>query len=196
VADERKTPAAAIQRLKLGDGYAPQIIFATPDDRGVAMFRVIRVNENTEAHVYNINPVTGRLDEKLAITRAFPEKMKLNVSCEMKEGGIMEASSKAPELKSSIDMSSALDSLVEDGLYQPDGNPIKALMNLHLTRGGWEDENIYRRDGNTFLEVGLSLISLSKKPVVDVTAVLRMGESGDWSVSDIRFEPSMLYRDE
>jgi len=196
VVDERKTPAAVIQRLKLGDGYAPQVIFPDLDDRSAAMFRAIRAGDNTEAHVYNINPVTGRLDEKLAITRAFPEKMKLQVTGEMKPGGIVQAESKKPDVKRSVDMSSELDSLIEDELYQPDGDPIKALVNLRLVRGGWEEESIYKSGGEIFIEVGMSLVSLSKKPVLDATVVLKLGESGEWGVSDIRFEPSLPYRSE
>ena len=195
IADGRKTPAAMIQRFGLGDGYAPTVVFAPEDERNV-MFRTIRAGDSTDARVYSINPVTGSFDEKLTVTGTFPDKMKLKVTAVMKPGGIIEAESKNPAVKQIADMSGALDSLVEDELYQPDGNPITALENLRLVRSGWEDENIYRSGGETMLSVGMSMITLSKKPVLDVTAVMRMDEHGNWFVSDIRFEPSLPYRSE
>ncbi|MDR3075746.1 MAG: hypothetical protein LBU26_00465 [Synergistaceae bacterium] len=195
IVDERKTPAAMIQRFGLGDGYAPTVVFAPEDARNV-MFRAIRAGDNTEARVYSINPVTGRFDEKLAVARAFPDKMKLKITAVMKPGGMIEAESKNPVVKQIADMSGALGALVEDELYQPDGNPMPALENLRLVRSGWEDENIYRSGGETMLNVGMSMITLSKKPVLDVTAVMRMDEHGNWFVSDVRFEPSLPYRSE
>jgi hypothetical protein len=194
VLDERKRPASVIQRLKLGDGYVPQILFPTAEDHISAMFRVIRANDNTEAHVYYVNSVTGRLTKKLTITRSFPEKMKLKITCVMKAGGIIEAESGEPALKHTVDLSSELDSLIEDEIYQPDGSPMPALINLKLARNGWEEESIYSVDGETRVNVGMSLVTLSKKPVVDVTVVFGMDDEGNWSVSDIRFEPSLPYR--
>jgi hypothetical protein len=193
IADERKTPAATVQRVKLGDGYAPAIIFAPGG--GTAMFKTIRAGDNTEARVYSVNPVTGRFDEKLAVTRQFPERMKLEISCVMKPGGIMEIESKNPAARETLDMSGALEALTEDELYQPDGNPVKALTNLKLVRAGWEDEDIYVEGGETRIAVGMSLITLSKKTVIDVTAALREND-GVWVVSELRFEPSLPYRTE
>ena len=193
IVDERKTPATVIQNVKLGDGYSPEIITA-PEDANNIMFRVIRAGENTEANVYAINPVTGRLDEKLPITRRFPERMKLKVTCVMKPGGIMEAVSELPSVRRTIDMSEVLDALVEDELYQSDSNPIKALENLRLVRGGWEEENLYREGRETRIDVGMSLITLSQKPVIDVTAVLKQDNNENWVVSELRFEPSMPYK--
>ena len=191
--DERETPAAVMQSLRLGDGYFPEIITA-PEDVYNIMFRVIRAGNNTEANVFAINPVIGGFDEKLAITRRFPERMNLNVACKMTPGGIMEVTSEQPSVRRIIDMSEALEALVEDELYQPDGNPIRALENLRLIRGGWEEENIYHEDGETGIDVGMTLISLSEKPVVDITAVLRQDADGNWAASDFRFEPSLPYR--
>ena len=192
IADERETPAVIFQSVRLGDGYAPEII-TVPEDADNIMFRVIRAGDNTEAIVYEINPVLG-LDEKVAITRRFPESMNLRITCMMTSDGIMEAASEQPYIRRMIDMSDALDALIEDELYQPDGNPVRALENLRLIRGGWEDENLYHEDGEIGIDVGMSLMSLSQKPVVDVTAVLRRDADGEWVVSGFRFEPALPYK--
>ena len=192
IVDERETPASVVQSVKLGDGYVPEII-TVPEDPSNIMFRVIRPGDNTEANVYAINPVVG-LDEKLTITRRFPERMNLKITCTMKPGGMMEAVSEQPSVRQTIDMSEALDALIEDELYQPDGNPIRALENLRLVRGGWEEENLYHEDGETIIDAGMSLVSLSQKPVVDVTAVLKQDANGNWVVTEFRFEPSLPYK--
>ena len=193
IADERETPAAVLQSLRLGDGYFPELI-TVPEDIYDVMFRVVRPGNNTEANVYAINPVLGGFEEKLTITRRFPERMNLKVACTMTPGGIMEVVSEQPSVRRIIDMSGALDALVEDELYQPNGNPIRALENLRLVRGGWEEENIYHEEGETRIDAGMSLISLSEKPVVDITAVLTRDAEGNWAVSDFRLEPSLPYR--
>ena len=197
VADERLTPAGIIQRITLGDGLAPQILPESDDAPGAVMFRAIRAGNVTEARVYHINNVTGRLEETLAIGRDFPQKMKLDVRCELKPGGTVELESANPPAKRTLDLSPVLGYLVEDEIYQPDGNPIPALANLRLARGGWEDERIYRENGDTVAEVGMSLVTLSKKTVADATAVLRYDDkSGRWTAEALTFEPSMPYRTE
>ena len=72
VVDERKAPAVIIQKAGLGDGYAPQILTASEGACEDIMFRAIRAGNNTEARVYAINPVTGRLTLSMSVTRAFP----------------------------------------------------------------------------------------------------------------------------
>jgi hypothetical protein len=197
IADERRTPAGIVQRIGLGDGLAPQILTDSDDAPGAVMFRAIRAGNVTEARVYLINHVTGRLDEPLVIGHDFPQKMKLDVKCELKPGGMVELESANPYVKETLDLSSVLDYLVEDEIYQPDGNPIPALENLRLARGGWEDERIYRENSDIMMEVGMSLMTLSKKTVADATAVLRYDdESGHWAVKSLAFEPSMPYRTE
>ncbi|MCL2683968.1 MAG: hypothetical protein FWE55_01880 [Synergistaceae bacterium] len=193
VVDDSKTPPALIHRVMLGDGYAPEVV-TLPDDAHNIMFRAIRAGDNTEANVYAVDPATGKLDDKLAITRRFPEVMKLKVTCRMMPEGIMEAESERPSVRRTIDMSAALEALVEDELYQPDGNPVKALENLRLVRAGWEDERIYREDGETRIDAGMSLATLSQKPVIEVTAVLKQDAGGNWAVSELRFEPFLPYR--
>ncbi|MDR1650269.1 MAG: hypothetical protein LBR87_00615 [Synergistaceae bacterium] len=193
IADERRTPAAMIQKVPLGDGYAPQILTPSADWPGDVMFRAIRAGDDTEAKVYSINPVTGRIAETISVTRAFPERMKLNVKGLMTDGGVIEIEYGA-SLKAAVDMSGMLDALVDDGLYQPDGRPIPALVNLSMFRGGWEDESLYVLDGVLLMDVGFSLVSLSEKPVVTATAVLAKGQDDSWSVREFRFEPALPYR--
>jgi hypothetical protein len=193
IVDERKTPAAIIQKERLGDGCAPQILAASDGAREDIMFRAIRAGDNTEARVYAINPVTGRLTLTMSITRAFPETMKLDITGTMLEGGIIEAESQKPPRKEKIDLSDVLDSLIEDELYQRDGNPIPALRNLRLARGGWEDAEIYLDGGEPRVDVGMSLVTLSKKPVVEVTCVFKKDGAGDWTVVEQRFAPSLPY---
>jgi hypothetical protein len=196
IADERRAPARVIQRIKLGDGLAPQILPESDDAPGAVMFRAIRAGNVTEARVYRINDVTGRLEETIVIDHNFPRKMKLEVKCELKPGGTIELESVNLRVKRTLDLSPVLDYLIEDGVYQPDGDPIPALTNLRLARGGWENERIYRENGGTVLEVGMSLMTLSKKTVVDATAVLRYDILGHWTAETMTFEPSMPYKTE
>jgi hypothetical protein len=190
--DERNTPASIIQRINLGNGYAPQILTVSDDARGDVMFRVIRAGDNTEAYVYSINPVTGRLTDTMAVTRAFPEKMKLDITGVMREGGIIEIEYNGSRHET-MDLSEALDSLIEDGLYQPDGTPIPALRNLRLVRSGWEDVNFYTDGDEPRVDVGMSLVTLSGKPVAEVTYIFKKDDNGEWSVADRRFAPSLPY---
>jgi hypothetical protein len=199
IVDERKTPAVVIQRIRLGDGDSPQILWVGADEKtpSAAMFRVIRERDNTEARIYSANPVTGRLAETLVVDRAYPERLKLDVSGTMKEGGIIEISSKDPPRNAKLDLTESVDALIEDELFQPDGRPISALVNLKLVRGGWEDERLYIERGRHTVEVGMSLVSLSKQTVADVTAIMTQNEEDDsWAVTDLRFEPSLPYRSE
>jgi hypothetical protein len=197
VVDERLVPAGIIQRIRLGDGLAPQIVPESDDAPQAVMFRAIRAGNVTEARVYHINDVTGRLDETLVVGHDFPQKMKFDVKCELKPGGTVELESASPNMRRTLDLSPVLDYLVEDEIYQPDGNPIPALENLRLERGGWEDEKIYSENGDTVLEIGMSLVTLSKKTVADATAVLRYdNKSGGWTAETLTFEPSMPYRSE
>jgi hypothetical protein len=42
----------------------------------------------------------------------------------------------------------------------------------------------------------MSLVTLSQKPVLDVTAILWMDDAGEWNLSDIDFEPSLPYKND
>ena len=193
VADESETPAIVIQRLELGDGYVPEIITA-PGDAYSIMFRTIRAGDNTEAYVYSINPLTGRLDQTLVITRNFPERIGLEITGTMKPGGVVEIASEQPFVRGTVNMAEALDALIEDEIYQPDGNPISAFENLRLIRGGWEEEDFYSVDGETRVNAGMTLMTLSGNPVIDVTAVLIQDANRDWTAVELRFEPALPYK--
>lgn len=194
IVDERRTPAAIIQKISLGDGLAAQILPDAGEAPRAVMFRAIRAGNMTEARVYSINDVTGRFEETLVVDRDFPKRMKLDVTCRLEPGGKVILESASPRVAYTLDLSPALDYLIEDEIYMPDGNPIPALENLQLARGGWEDESIRAENGDTVLEVGMSLLTLSKKTVADATAVLRYDKSGHWTVEALTFGPSMPYR--
>ncbi|MDR3165048.1 MAG: hypothetical protein LBU13_05680 [Synergistaceae bacterium] len=195
IADERRTPAGIIQKIELGDGLAPQIL-PESEAPGAVMFRAIRAGNVTEARVYLINHATGRLDEALVIGHYFPQKMKLKVKGKLEPGGRVELESANPRVKETLDLSPVFNYLVEDEIYQSDGNPIPALENLRLVRGGWEDESIRHENGETVVEIGLSLITLSEKTIANAAAVLRYGKSEHWTVESLTFEPSMPYSTE
>jgi len=55
---------------------------------------------------------------------------------------------------------------------------------------------LYRAGAETRVSAGMTLMTLSLKPVVDVTAVLKPDPDGNWAVTEMRFEPAMPYRSE
>lgn len=196
VVDDRGEKAAVRQRLKLGDGEVPQLMhFSDAPDSTDLMVRILRSSNNAEIYLYSINRAAGNLNETLRVGRSFPERMQLSIKGRMQAGGYIEVESTKPQISSVVDLSAALDALVEDGLYQENGRPVPALVNLACVRNGWEDERIYTADnGLPTLEVGLSLITSSRKQVVDVVAVMTKTADNRWSVSDLRFEPFLPYR--
>jgi hypothetical protein len=191
--DDFPARAKVIQRLKLGEGEAPQLV--TPIHGGSdIMFRVIRAGNNTEGSVYSIDPATGKLSEKLKIDRSFPKRQKLDIKGTLMPGGFIDIASKEPPVKERVDLSGAIDALAEDEIYQDDERPVPSLANLSLVRNGWEDERIYSVEGSIRVEVGMSLVTLSKKQILDVTALLSKNSSGAWNVTELKFEPFMPYR--
>ena len=201
VVDERTTPATVIQRVSLGDGLAPQMLspaltgaFGAGGRETDLMLRVIRRGNNTEAYVYGVNPVTGRLREALRVNRSLPERLKLDIRGTMQDGGYVDVAAKKPAIATRVDLSESLAALVEDELYQPDGRPIAALQNLTCVRHGWEEEGIYMEEGKAVVSVGLSLITLSRKQVVDVAALFEKNAAGEWEITRCRFEPFLPYR--
>lgn len=196
VVDDRGAAASVRQRLKLGDGEAPQLLYpGGASDFTDIMVRVLRTGNNAESYVYAVNRASGSLSEALRIGRSFPERMKLSVKGRMQAGGRIEVESTSPKISTVVDMSAALDALVEDGLYQENGRPVPALVNLTCVRNGWEDERIHlAENGVPTLEVGVSLITSSRKQVVDVTVIMTKTDGKRWGVSDLRFEPFLPYR--
>jgi hypothetical protein len=181
------------RRVGLGNGEAPHLTQPSPAARDI-LFRVIRTGNNSEASIYSIDGDTGRLTESIRIDRSFQKRIGLDVRGTLLPRGFIEISSKNPPTSERLDLSGALAALVEDEIYQPNGRPIPSLANLTLARGGWEDERIYEIEGSVHADVGMSLVTLSKKQVIDVTVVLSKDGGGRWSVSDIKFEPFMAYR--
>jgi hypothetical protein len=191
--DERPPGAKVMQRVRLGSGEAPQLTSPAPGARDV-MFRVIRTGNISEGSIYSIDPGTGRLKESMRIDGSFLRRAKLDVKGTLMPDARVEVVSKLPEERATVDLSEAMDALVEDGIYQQNGRPVPALANLTLARGGWEDEGIYHDEGGVRLEVGLSLVTNSKKQVVDVMATLAKDDAGEWVVTDLNFEPFLPYR--
>jgi hypothetical protein len=185
--------ARIVQSIKLGDGGAPHLTRPDGEGRDV-LFRVIRTGDNSEGSIYTVDGGTGKLSEAVRIDRSFQKRMKLEVRGILLPRGLVEVSSKNPPASEVLDLSGALPALVEDEIYQPNGRPIPALANLTLERGGWEDERIYEDGGFVRADVGMSLVTLSKKQVVDVTVVLSKDDGGRWNVSGVKFEPFMPYR--
>lgn len=196
VVDDRGDGVNVRQRLKLGDGEAPQLLHpGDGSDFTDIMVRVLRTGNNAESYVYAVNRAAGSLSEMLRIGRSFPERANLSIKGRMQAGGMIEVESKSPQISTVIDMSEALNALVEDGLYQENGRPVPALVNLTCVRNGWEDERIYlAENGVPTLEVGVSLITSSRKQVVDVTVVMTKADGNRWGVNDLRFEPFLPYR--
>ena len=188
-----------LQRLRLGNGAAPQILASgarQPDlsaDAGF-MVRIMRSWNNTEAYVYEFDKAAGKLTEALRINRAFPAKFGVRVSGTLERGGFAEVMSIGPDKEERVDMSWAIEALIEDEIYQPNASPIPSARSLTCVRNGWEGEGFSEgRDGPEVL-VGMTLQTPSRKQVVDVTAVLTKDASGRWSVSDYLFEPLLPYR--
>ena len=196
VVDDRGGDVNVRQRLKLGDGEAPQLLHpGDGSDFTDIMVRVLRTGNNAESYVYAVNRAAGSLSETLRVGRSFPERVNLSIKGRMQAGGMIEVESKSPQLASVLDMSTALNALVEDGLYQENGRPVPALVNLTCVRNGWEDERIHlAENGVPTLEVGVSLITSSRKQVVDVTVIMTKADGNRWGVSDLRFEPFLPYR--
>jgi hypothetical protein len=194
VVDDKSGGKAQItQRIRLGNGEAPHLIQPSPAARDI-LFRVIRTGNNSEASIYSIDGDTGRLTETVKIDRSFQKRMGLDIRGTLLPRGSVEISSKNPPATERLDFSEALAALVEDEIYQPNGRPIPSLANLALVRGGWEDERIYEIEGSVRADVGMSLVTLSKKQIADVTVILSKDGGGRWGVSDIKFEPFMPYR--
>ena len=186
-----------LQRLNLGAGETPQMQVLSFEGGANAVFvRVMREGLNTEAFVFALNrEKTPKLTEGLRVDRNFYLRAGLSVKGTLQHGGFVEVASVKPEKTARLDLSDpdAADELIAQGLYQPDGEPVSALRNLACSRTGSEGVDVMQ--DNT-IQVGMSLISLSKKRVVDATATLESEDGAKWSIADIDFEPFLPYRSE
>lgn len=186
-----------LQRLNLGAGQVPQMrVLAFAGGRRAVFFRVMREGLNVEAFVFSLGGTkTPKLVEDLRVDRNFPLRMRLNIKGTLQQGGFVDIVSLKPEKRARLDLSdpSAADELIAEGLYRQDGWPVLALKYLTCARTGSEGVEI---GSENRLLVGMSLVSTSKKKVVDITATLESGDGESWVVSDVAFEPSLPFRTE
>ena len=193
--DDQKSTARVVQRIKLGEGEAPEMLLsAGEDDSDDMMIRVLRSGNNAECYVYGINRVSGKLSETMRVNRALPERLKLDIKGTMQAGGEVDVLARRPQHEETVRMPEALDALIEDEIYQPNGRPVPAIVNLKCVRNGWEGERLYKNGGTVSLEVGLSLVTLSNKQVVVATVVFEKDGSGKWSPASLSCEPFLPYR--
>lgn len=183
-----------LQRLNLGEGEVPQIQVLSFDGPDAVFLRVLRESVNTEAFVYSLSrEKTPKLIERLRADRNFYLRMRLKVSGTLQSGGFVDVASVKPQKKDRLDLSDpdAADELIAQGLYQPNGEPVGALRNLACSRIGSESIEVIQ--GNR-IRVGLTLTSLSKKRVVDVTVTLESSDGTHWDITEVDFEPFLAFR--
>lgn len=196
-AEKKGGKEKVLQRLNLGAGEAPQMQPLSFEGASPAVFvRVMREGFNTEGFVFALNrEKTPKLTETLRVDRNFYLRARLNVKGTLRSGGFVEVASAKPEKTVRLNLSDpdAADELIAQGLYQPDGEPIDSLRNLACSRTGSESVEVVPENK---IQVGMSLMSLSKKRVVDVTATLESEDGAKWDVTDIDFEPFLPFRSE
>ncbi|MDR1020360.1 MAG: hypothetical protein LBL73_06350 [Synergistaceae bacterium] len=188
-----------LQRVKLGNGTAPQVLQPGPDLRDILdgadfMVRVMRSGNNTEAYVYRFDEGALKLSETLRINRSFPEKFNVRVKGTLEQDGFVRITSTGPDRDERLNLSHAVEALTEDGIYQPNGRPIPSMRNLSCVRAGYEGEDLVTGRDGTEVHVGMSLLTPSRKQTADVTAILTKDGNGCWLVTDYRFEPFLPYR--
>ncbi|MDR3255161.1 MAG: hypothetical protein LBT31_06310 [Synergistaceae bacterium] len=202
-----------VQRFKLGDGAAPRFagsIFSprrqerdaepiSPEAGSSFMITIIRDGNNTEAFVFTLlegtNGESGlRISEPLRINRSFPSKMNIDLSGTLEQDCFIDIRSVNPDKSERLDLREAAGALIEDNLYQLNARPIPSMRSLACVRNGWEGEDLSFKDGRFELNIGLTLITPSRKQLVDVTAVLHKDENGKWAITDYAFEPFLPYR--
>jgi hypothetical protein len=203
---EEKELMKVVRQFKLGDGASPQILApGSPDSRDVVnppdperdtdfMVRIMRGGNNTEAYVYSFDPGAATLKETLRVGRSFPVRLGVKVRGTLETGGFAEVETVSPDKKERVDLSEALNALIEDGLYQLNARPIPSMRSLTCARNGWEGEGLYADRDGPEVRVGMTLITPSRKQVINVTAVLTIKDGEKWTVTDYLFEPFLPYR--
>jgi hypothetical protein len=203
---EDKGLMKAAQQFKLGDGASPQILApGSPNSRDVEnppdpgrdtdfMVRIMRGGNNTEAYVYSFDPGAATLKETLRVGRSFPVRLGVKVRGTLETGGFAEVETVSPDKKGRVDLAEAVNALIEDGLYQLNARPIPSMRSLTCVRNGWEGEGLYASRDGPEVRVGMTLITPSRKQVINVTAILTRKDDGKWAVTDYLFEPFLPYR--
>lgn len=191
-ADERGERPKMLQRIKLGDGEMPDIVQAASGAVCMMMVRVIRAGSNTEAYVCSVDS-GGRLKELMRITRALVDRYKLDLKGTMQAGGRIKISSARMKHESELDMSGALDALIQDGLYQENGRPVPSIVNLRCVRAGWEGEDIFVRDGRIIVSAGVSMRADAKKDAVTAHIEFEQDDSGRFVPTSVSCEPFLPY---
>lgn len=188
---------SVLQRLNLGAGEMPQMrLLSLSGGRRAVFFRVLRGDRVMEALIFSVaSGDTPKLAERLHVDKNFPLRMRLNVKGTLLSGGFVEVLSVKPDKTERLNLSApgAAEELVFAGLYGEDGEPLAQMRNLSCVRIGTEGVDVAPGDK---IQVGLSLISLSKKRVVDVTATLESADGEKWSIGSLDFEPFLPFRSE
>lgn len=193
--DDSKDKPKVVQRFKLNEGEEPHMFPASGTrEPGNVMVRILRKGNNAECYVYDINAASGKLTETFRINRGTPERLKVDVKAVMQADGQIEISSRLFSYDDTLDLSSALGALVEDEIYQENGRPIPAIVNLKCVRAGWEDDRLYTVDGTVLLDLGLSLVTLSKKTVAEVFLTYKKESGGKWVPQSMTCVPFLPYR--
>lgn len=196
-AEKEGKKESVLQRLNLGGGEAPQMRLLTLEGgRRAVFFRIMREDRVSEAFVFSMGGGnTPKLTERLRVDKNFPLRMRLNVKGTLMSGGFVDVLSVKPDRSERLDLSSpgAADELILAGLYGENGEPIAATRNLVCVRIGSEGVDVASGDK---IQVGLSLVSSSRKRVVDVTATLESADGEKWDVSSLDFEPFLPFRSE
>lgn len=183
------------QRIKLGSGSSPEMIFSHPDpsEADAVMIRSIKQGNVSEFTVLTIDRESKRLSGTFAFNRAVFSRSRLDIKAQMQRHGVIDVRAKRPRAELSVDLYHAIEALVEDGLYGPDHRPVPSLVNLKCVRIGWEGEALKNIDGKTVLEIGASMVAASDKPVLTVGILFTRDDAGRWQPISLDCAPFMPY---
>lgn len=195
VADMSGKRPKPIQRIKFGDGEHPEIERAGPVGDEFAMVRMLRRGDEAECVVFRIDGATGKLSERMKIGRGIVDRPKLDIRGELGARGTVEIRARRPEHTEKFDLSHALDALIEDEIYQENGRPIAALVNLKPVRLGWEGEALTYRNGRPSVDVGMALVTPNDKPILTATVTYEPNADGRFVPASLSLAPFMPYSD-
>lgn len=179
------------QRIKLGDGAFPELVLL-PSGHEFIMLRLMRQGGVSEAYVF-ASAGRGKLTESFRITRGAFDRLKLDTKATLAAGGLVEVVGRRPICDHDVDLSPALEALIDDGVYQADGRPVPALVNLKKARAGWEGEALVLRDGKVNIDIGFSMATVSGTTILNSMVSLAQDGSGKWQPAHLSVEPFMAY---